>query len=347
MIATLVRSIFEQPDRDTTWSQLGDVVSVHNPLARVMVHRRERIGALRDGTPTYIWEIDSGIHRIGAFRGALSATPANLEWTEVDEHGRRTVWDQNYFDGLAVRYHPDTDPNHVALEQLLLARKQFGLVPANLPLLVFEAHYRAELALRDRREGVLVLDLREPELLRVRGARRVEGGQRLRGGVRACGPRVGRRLTRRRRSRGLERFRLLRRALTRGRRELRVHGRLGRDRHDPHDDVHDVGDHLPPPQRRHHEPEHERGRDVHEDAVGQVDVHEPCLPERQELAVADHQTHGPGDRDRLDQRRRLLEHTPRDGKLRVGNGRDVGEPPILETYCRKPDAGKVLCRAFA
>ena len=26
MIATLVRSIFEQPDRDTTWSQLGDVV---------------------------------------------------------------------------------------------------------------------------------------------------------------------------------------------------------------------------------------------------------------------------------------------------------------------------------
>lgn len=27
MIATLVRSIFEQPDRDTTWSQLGDVVS--------------------------------------------------------------------------------------------------------------------------------------------------------------------------------------------------------------------------------------------------------------------------------------------------------------------------------
>jgi putative transposase len=27
MIATLVRSIFEQPDRDSTWSQLGDVVS--------------------------------------------------------------------------------------------------------------------------------------------------------------------------------------------------------------------------------------------------------------------------------------------------------------------------------
>jgi transposase-like protein len=27
MIATLVRSIFEQPDRDTTWSQLGEVVS--------------------------------------------------------------------------------------------------------------------------------------------------------------------------------------------------------------------------------------------------------------------------------------------------------------------------------
>lgn len=27
MIATLVRSIFEQPDRDTTWTQLGDVVS--------------------------------------------------------------------------------------------------------------------------------------------------------------------------------------------------------------------------------------------------------------------------------------------------------------------------------
>ncbi len=26
MIATLVRSIFEQPDRDTTWSQLGDVI---------------------------------------------------------------------------------------------------------------------------------------------------------------------------------------------------------------------------------------------------------------------------------------------------------------------------------
>ena len=26
MIATLVRSIFEQPDRDATWSQLGDVV---------------------------------------------------------------------------------------------------------------------------------------------------------------------------------------------------------------------------------------------------------------------------------------------------------------------------------
>jgi transposase-like protein len=26
MIAALVRSIFEQPDRDTTWSQLGDVV---------------------------------------------------------------------------------------------------------------------------------------------------------------------------------------------------------------------------------------------------------------------------------------------------------------------------------
>ena len=26
MVATLVRSIFEQPDRDTTWSQLGDVV---------------------------------------------------------------------------------------------------------------------------------------------------------------------------------------------------------------------------------------------------------------------------------------------------------------------------------
>ncbi len=26
MIATLVRSIFEQPDRDTTWSVLGDVV---------------------------------------------------------------------------------------------------------------------------------------------------------------------------------------------------------------------------------------------------------------------------------------------------------------------------------
>ncbi|MGI8792323.1 MAG: transposase, partial [Acidimicrobiales bacterium] len=26
MIATLVRSIFEQPDRDTTWEQLGDVV---------------------------------------------------------------------------------------------------------------------------------------------------------------------------------------------------------------------------------------------------------------------------------------------------------------------------------
>ena len=25
MIATLVRSIFEQPDRDTTWSQLADV----------------------------------------------------------------------------------------------------------------------------------------------------------------------------------------------------------------------------------------------------------------------------------------------------------------------------------
>src|SRR4029453_13882996 len=27
MMATLVRSIFEQPDRDSTWSQLGDVVS--------------------------------------------------------------------------------------------------------------------------------------------------------------------------------------------------------------------------------------------------------------------------------------------------------------------------------
>jgi len=27
MIATLVRSVFEQPDRDATWSQLGDVVS--------------------------------------------------------------------------------------------------------------------------------------------------------------------------------------------------------------------------------------------------------------------------------------------------------------------------------
>jgi putative transposase len=26
MIATLVRSIFEQPDRDATWEQLGDVV---------------------------------------------------------------------------------------------------------------------------------------------------------------------------------------------------------------------------------------------------------------------------------------------------------------------------------
>jgi putative transposase len=26
MIATMVRSIFEQPDRDATWSQLGDVV---------------------------------------------------------------------------------------------------------------------------------------------------------------------------------------------------------------------------------------------------------------------------------------------------------------------------------
>ncbi len=26
MIATLVRSIFEQPDRDATWTQLGDVV---------------------------------------------------------------------------------------------------------------------------------------------------------------------------------------------------------------------------------------------------------------------------------------------------------------------------------
>ena len=26
MIATLVRSIFEQPDRDATWSQLGDVI---------------------------------------------------------------------------------------------------------------------------------------------------------------------------------------------------------------------------------------------------------------------------------------------------------------------------------
>jgi len=26
MVATLVRSIFEQPDRDSTWSQLGDVV---------------------------------------------------------------------------------------------------------------------------------------------------------------------------------------------------------------------------------------------------------------------------------------------------------------------------------
>ena len=26
MIAALVRSIFEQPDRETTWAQLGDVV---------------------------------------------------------------------------------------------------------------------------------------------------------------------------------------------------------------------------------------------------------------------------------------------------------------------------------
>ncbi len=26
MVATLVRSIFEQPDRDATWNQLGDVV---------------------------------------------------------------------------------------------------------------------------------------------------------------------------------------------------------------------------------------------------------------------------------------------------------------------------------
>ena len=26
MIATMVRSIFEQPDRDATWAQLGDVV---------------------------------------------------------------------------------------------------------------------------------------------------------------------------------------------------------------------------------------------------------------------------------------------------------------------------------
>jgi hypothetical protein len=27
MVAALVRSIFEQPDRETTWAQLGDVVS--------------------------------------------------------------------------------------------------------------------------------------------------------------------------------------------------------------------------------------------------------------------------------------------------------------------------------
>ena len=37
MIATLVRSIFEQPDRDTTWSQLADVTDKLTPAGFVDV----------------------------------------------------------------------------------------------------------------------------------------------------------------------------------------------------------------------------------------------------------------------------------------------------------------------
>jgi putative transposase len=43
MIATLVRSIFEQPDRDATWEQLGDVVDKLTS-ARVRAHRHHHLG---------------------------------------------------------------------------------------------------------------------------------------------------------------------------------------------------------------------------------------------------------------------------------------------------------------
>ena len=46
MIATMVRSIFEQPDRDATWSQLGDVVD-RLTQAGFVRHRRQRVGRRR------------------------------------------------------------------------------------------------------------------------------------------------------------------------------------------------------------------------------------------------------------------------------------------------------------
>ena len=46
MIATLVRSIFEQPDRDATWAQLGDVVD-RLTQAGFCDDRRHRVGRRR------------------------------------------------------------------------------------------------------------------------------------------------------------------------------------------------------------------------------------------------------------------------------------------------------------
>ena len=50
MIATLVRSIFEQPDRDATWAQLGDVI---DKLTQAGFVRRRR--SMSSTPPTTFW----------------------------------------------------------------------------------------------------------------------------------------------------------------------------------------------------------------------------------------------------------------------------------------------------